>query len=57
MVSDHTHLQESHSLEAPHGYLFIAAGDPELTAQCKEFARLEGCTVYVVSVTILRLLQ
>ncbi|KAL8873216.1 MAG: hypothetical protein Q9174_001280 [Haloplaca sp. 1 TL-2023] len=45
------HTTLSFQSQAPPGYNFVAAGDPRLTAKCKEIARARGLTVYIVSVS------
>ena len=35
----------------PTGYTFIPAGDPQLTSRCKQIAKAEGLTVFIVSVS------
>lgn len=40
----------SFSTEAPTGYTFIPAGDPQLTNRCKKIAKDEQITVFSVSV-------
>ena len=49
-------LQDYHNVNPPIGYKFVPAGDPTLTTKCKEFARLDGRTVYKVIVSLTWLL-
>ena len=49
-------LQDYHNVNPPIGYKFVPAGDPTLTTKCKEFARLDGKTVYKVIVSLAWLL-
>lgn len=44
-------LQLHTKAKAPEGYTFIPAGDPQLTNRCKQIAKDEGLTVYIVSVS------
>ncbi|MCJ1263955.1 hypothetical protein MMC22_003826 [Lobaria immixta] len=39
----------SFNAEAPVGYTFIPAGDPQITNRCKQLAREDGSRVYIVS--------
>lgn len=39
--------------QAPSGYTFIPAGNPQLTTACKERCRKEGLQIHAVSVRIL----
>lgn len=39
----------SYNAEAPPGYTFVPAGNPELTDDCKEISRTRGLKVYIVS--------
>ena len=41
----------SFQAEAPPGYMFIPAGDPQLTSRCKKIAKDEQLTVFIVSVS------
>ncbi|KAL9008042.1 MAG: hypothetical protein Q9173_006794 [Seirophora scorigena] len=45
------HTTVSFRTQAPLGYTFVAAGDPRLTAKCKDIARAQALTVYIVSIT------
>lgn len=44
--------QLSFNAQAPPGFTFIPAGDPQLTNRCKQLARDDGSTVYIVSVSL-----
>ena len=41
----------SFQAQAPPGYKFIPAGDPQLTSRCKKLAKDEQLTVFIVSVS------
>ncbi|KAL8641037.1 MAG: hypothetical protein Q9228_002109 [Teloschistes exilis] len=43
------HTTLSFKTQPPTGYTFVAAGDPRLTAKCKDISRAQGLTVYIVS--------
>ncbi|KAI4169596.1 MAG: hypothetical protein LQ348_007247 [Seirophora lacunosa] len=43
------HTTVSFRTQAPLGYTFVAAGDPRLTSKCKDIARAQSLTVYIVS--------
>ncbi|KAL9047474.1 MAG: hypothetical protein Q9206_006751, partial [Seirophora lacunosa] len=45
------HTTVSFRTQAPLGYTFVAAGDPRLTSKCKDIARAQSLTVYIVSGT------
>lgn len=44
-------IKLSFKTQPPTGYTFVAAGDPRLTAKCKDISRAQGLTVYIVSVS------
>ncbi|KAL8734948.1 MAG: hypothetical protein Q9181_003016 [Wetmoreana brouardii] len=45
------HTTLSFKTQPPPGYTFVAAGDPRLTAKCKDISRAQGLTVYITSRT------
>lgn len=47
----HKPIKLSFQTQPPTGYTFVAAGDPRLTAKCKDISRAQGLTVYIVSVS------
>lgn len=49
-----TLFQISFEAQAPPGYTFIPAGNPQLTNACKELCRKDGLKVFAVTVCFLQ---
>ncbi|KAI9773941.1 MAG: hypothetical protein M1840_006167 [Geoglossum simile] len=44
-----SYIQSSFNRHPPPGFTFVLAGNPKLTARCKEYSRTEGRQIYTVS--------